>query len=53
MSKTVTGTHTPMMAQYLAIKASFHSAIVLYRMGGSYKLFYAAAINPRVALAWS
>jgi DNA mismatch repair protein MutS len=32
--------HTPMMAQYLAIKAEFPDVLVLYRMGDFYELFY-------------
>ncbi|GAP35750.1 DNA mismatch repair protein MutS [Piscinibacter sakaiensis] len=32
--------HTPMMAQYLAIKADFPDTLVFYRMGDFYELFY-------------
>ena len=32
--------HTPMMAQYLAIKADFPSTLVFYRMGDFYELFF-------------
>ncbi|MFD0666622.1 DNA mismatch repair protein MutS [Ramlibacter sp. MAHUQ-53] len=32
--------HTPMMAQYLAIKAQFPETLVFYRMGDFYELFY-------------
>jgi DNA mismatch repair protein MutS len=32
--------HTPMMQQYLGIKAGFPDALVLYRMGDFYELFY-------------
>ena len=32
--------HTPMMAQYLAIKAEYPSTLVFYRMGDFYELFY-------------
>jgi len=35
--------HTPMMAQYFAIKADFPSTLVFYRMGDFYELFYADA----------
>ena len=35
--------HTPMMAQYLGIKAEFPDTLVLYRMGDFYELFYADA----------
>ena len=31
--------HTPMMAQYLGIKAQHPDALVLYRMGDFYELF--------------
>ena len=32
--------HTPMMAQYLRIKADFPDTLVFYRMGDFYELFY-------------
>ncbi|HEY0824455.1 MAG TPA: DNA mismatch repair protein MutS [Ramlibacter sp.] len=32
--------HTPMMAQYLAIKAEYPTTLVFYRMGDFYELFY-------------
>ncbi|MEN9671441.1 MAG: hypothetical protein RL018_1718, partial [Pseudomonadota bacterium] len=35
--------HTPMMAQYLRIKAEHPDTLVLYRMGDFYELFYADA----------
>ncbi len=35
--------HTPMMAQYLSIKADFPDTLVFYRMGDFYELFYADA----------
>ena len=35
--------HTPMMAQYLRIKADFPDTLVLYRMGDFYELFFADA----------
>ena len=35
--------HTPMMAQYLRIKAEFPDTLVLYRMGDFYELFYGDA----------
>ena len=34
------GSHTPMMAQYLGIKADFPDTLVLYRMGDFYELFF-------------
>ena len=35
--------HTPMMAQYLAIKAQFPATLVFYRMGDFYEMFWADA----------
>jgi len=35
--------HTPMMQQYLAIKAEFPDTLVFYRMGDFYELFFADA----------
>ena len=35
--------HTPMMQQYLRIKAEFPTTLVFYRMGDFYELFYADA----------
>ena len=35
--------HTPMMAQYLAIKKEHPATLVLYRMGDFYELFYSDA----------
>ena len=32
--------HTPMMKQYLGIKAEFPDTLLLYRMGDFYELFY-------------
>ena len=32
--------HTPMMQQYLGIKASFPDTLVFYRMGDFYELFF-------------
>ena len=49
MNKAVTnrvtpGTeHTPMMRQYLAIKADYPDTLLFYRMGDFYELFYADA----------
>lgn len=37
---TDTPTHTPMMQQYLAIKAEHPNALVFYRMGDFYELFF-------------
>src|ERR1035437_7464988 len=35
--------HTPMMQQYLGIKADFPNTLVFYRMGDFYELFHADA----------
>jgi DNA mismatch repair protein MutS len=35
--------HTPMMQQYLAIKADYPDTLVLYRMGDFYEVFFADA----------
>ena len=38
-----TATHTPVMAQYLRIKAQHPDSLLLYRMGDFYELFYGDA----------
>ena len=35
--------HTPMMAQYLSIKAQYPNTLLFYRMGDFYEMFYADA----------
>ncbi len=35
--------HTPMMAQYWALKADYPDTLLFYRMGDFYELFYADA----------
>lgn len=40
MSKEDLSTHTPMMQQYLTLKAEYADALLLYRMGDSYELFF-------------
>jgi len=40
MSAEVTSIHTPMMRQYLSIKADYPDMLLLYRMGDFYELFY-------------
>ncbi|MGI9221446.1 MAG: DNA mismatch repair protein MutS [Woeseiaceae bacterium] len=40
MKAEVTPVHTPMMRQYLAIKAEYADMLVFYRMGDFYELFY-------------
>jgi DNA mismatch repair protein MutS len=40
MNDTALATHTPMMQQYLRIKAQHPDALLFYRMGDFYELFY-------------
>jgi DNA mismatch repair protein MutS len=40
MSSEPSAIHTPMMRQYLAIKAEYPDMLVFYRMGDFYELFY-------------
>jgi len=40
MKAEVAAIHTPMMRQYLAIKAEYPEMLVFYRMGDFYELFY-------------
>ncbi len=40
MTADVSAVHTPMMRQYLAIKADYADMLVFYRMGDFYELFY-------------
>ena len=40
MSSEPTAIHTPMMRQYLAIKAEYPDMLLFYRMGDFYELFY-------------
>jgi DNA mismatch repair protein MutS len=44
-SNAAATTHTPMMAQYLAIKAEHPDTLVFYRMGDFYELFFNDAIR--------
>jgi len=44
-SKKTTPTHTPMMQQYLKIKADFKDMLVFYRMGDFYELFMEDALE--------
>jgi DNA mismatch repair protein MutS len=41
--ETMLAGHTPMMAQYLGLKADYPDTLLLYRMGDFYELFYADA----------
>ena len=43
MNSYVSAAHTPMMRQYLAIKADYPDMLVFYRMGDFYELFYSDA----------
>jgi len=40
MKAEITPVHTPMMRQYLGIKADYPDMLVFYRMGDFYELFY-------------
>jgi DNA mismatch repair protein MutS len=40
MTAAIAAVHTPMMRQYLAIKAEYPDMLVFYRMGDFYELFY-------------
>jgi len=40
MKAEVSAVHTPMMRQYLAIKAEYPDMLVFYRMGDFYEVFY-------------
>jgi DNA mismatch repair protein MutS len=43
MNHTASPAHTPMMQQYLRIKADYPDMLVFYRMGDFYELFYGDA----------
>lgn len=43
-------TVTPMMAQYLEIKAQYPDALLFYRMGDFYEMFFEDAVNAAEAL---
>ena len=45
-----TGTATPMMAQYLEIKSGYPDALLFYRMGDYYELFFEDAVAAAEAL---
>ncbi|MBB3952244.1 DNA mismatch repair protein MutS [Aureimonas jatrophae] len=46
----VEGAPTPMMAQYLEIKAAYPDALLFYRMGDFYELFFEDAVEASRAL---
>ena len=41
---------TPMMAQFLEIKEAYKDALLFYRMGDFYELFFADAVSAAEAL---
>jgi DNA mismatch repair protein MutS len=43
LSSTANSAHTPMMAQYLGLKANHPDTLLFYRMGDFYELFWADA----------
>ena len=43
MEKLDYSAHTPMMAQYLSLKAEYPGTLLFYRMGDFYEMFYADA----------
>ena len=43
MSNVDLSAHTPMMQQYLGLKAGFPDTILFYRMGDFYEVFFADA----------
>ena len=47
---TVKSAVTPMMAQFLEIKADYPSALLFYRMGDFYELFFDDAVSAAAAL---
>ncbi len=44
------GAATPLMAQYLALKSQHRDALLFYRMGDFYELFFADAVKAAAAL---
>ena len=40
MTAPVSQAHTPMMTQYLGLKADFPQTLLFYRMGDFYELFF-------------
>ena len=46
----MTDTVTPMMAQYLEVKAQHPDALLFYRMGDFYELFFDDAVAAAAAL---
>ncbi len=58
MKDNIAPVHTPMMRQYLAIKAEYPDMLVFYRMGDFYELFYddakraASLMDITLTVAW-
>ena len=50
MTTTIPADATPMMRQYLAIKAAHPGHLVFYRMGDFYELFFDDAVKASAAL---
>ncbi len=50
MTAEVSPVHTPMMRQYLRIKAEYPDMLVFYRMGDFYELFFDDAMTAAAAL---
>ena len=50
MTATIPADATPMMRQYLAIKAAHPDHLVFYRMGDFYELFFDDAVKAAAAL---
>ena len=42
-AETALAGHTPVMQQYLGLKAAYPDTLLLYRMGDFYEMFYADA----------
>jgi DNA mismatch repair protein MutS len=49
-ANTAAGDATPMMAQYLGVKAAYPDALLFYRMGDFYELFFDDAVKASQAL---
>ena len=51
IARAVSGDATPMMAQYLTIKAEHPDCLLFYRMGDFYELFFEDAVAASAALS--
>lgn len=45
MSQVIDSQHTPMMQQYLRLKAEAGPLLLFYRMGDFYEMFYLSLIH--------